>query len=269
MKKRMMIAVLILCLAAAMMPAGTYADTAKADTSNEELGLIIDGKGITKGCGFQKDFAYITAKQISDAKEKKTAEGLGLGSCWVGDRVFSSYDHHINSDPIYYFSRGAGLDIKIILETVGVDADKMEELRITGSDDYSITFHAPNIFANRYYFAPGSETGMELSGPILALYKTTNGYKWTSEQGKVPAAAEKLTRDDNVLMYGQTSVTEDTNCRFIAGVDNIIAGEEKKAISTENNEGRSLTMTDILRTGIFKTENTKVYRSAGFQALWA
>lgn len=110
---------------------------------------------------------------------------------------------------------------------------------------------------------------MELSGPILALYKTTNGYKWTSEQGKVPAAAEKLTRDDNVLMYGQTSVTEDTNCRFIAGVDNIIAGEEKKAISTENNEGRSLTMTDILRTGIFKTENTKVYRSAGFQALWA
>lgn len=145
MKKRMMIAVLILCLAAAMMPAGTYADTAKADTSNEELGLIIDGKGITKGCGFQKDFAYITAKQISDAKEKKTAEGLGLGSCWVGDRVFSSYDHHINSDPIYYFSRGAGLDIKIILETVGVDADKMEELRITGSDDYSITFHAPNI----------------------------------------------------------------------------------------------------------------------------
>ena len=130
---------------------------------------------------------------------KNTAEA-DIGDCWTENRVFSSYDHHINSDPIYYYSIASGIDIKTMLTNLGVQAGNVEKMKVEGSDSYAFTFDKPFIFSHRYYFAPGTAAKANSVRPVIAFYKTTCGVKFTAEKGTVPSSAALVSDETNVFM---------------------------------------------------------------------
>ncbi|MCI2062453.1 MAG: hypothetical protein LKJ83_06740 [Eubacteriaceae bacterium] len=249
--KRKVILPLLMAAALVLSVCALYPFSAEAEISDthDDLGILVDGQGITKGSGFSKDFVYITLDGEKQMKASKNTAEAGLGDCWTDSRVFSSYDHHINSDPIYYYSIASGIDIKTMLANLGVKTGSVVKMKVEGSDSYAFTFDKPYIFSQRYYFAPGTsvKTGSVL--PLIAFYKTTCGVKFTSEKGTVPSSAALVSDETNVFMYGQKTPEEDTNCRFIGGVDNIIVGTQKTVAGTANNSGKKLYFIDIARLG--------------------
>jgi|GEM_PF-3336756 len=250
MKRRVMTALLM--TAALMLYAGAfYPFCAEAEISDthDDLGILVDGQGITKGMGFGHDFVYITLDSEKQMKASKNTAEADIGDCWTENRVFSSYDHHINSDPIYYYSIASGIDIKTMLTNLGVQAGNVEKMKVEGSDSYAFTFDKPFIFSHRYYFAPGTAAKANSVRPVIAFYKTTCGVKFTAEKGTVPSSAALVSDETNVFMYGQKTPEEDTNCKFIGGVDNIIIGKQEAAAGTANNSGKRLYFIDIARLG--------------------
>jgi len=221
--------------------------------ASDQLGILIDGNDITKGCGFEKDFFYLTSAQQKSIKENKSTAGTGIGdSSFVSDRYFSAYELHGIAGG-YTYVRADGIDIKDMLENLGVDTENgVSRLTACGNDDYWKSLDTGYIFRSRYAFEPGDSEDPTEVLPMIALYISKNTSS-TAEAGSWPGEPQIISGNGNVFLFGQKNETDNIASDYISGVDNIIVGSSSSVLTTGNNSGKTLYMKDLLRLGIYKT----------------
>ena len=253
----------ICCLIAAMFPVGCFAETNSQEAAvsmselepSEKLGLVITGSGVMQDqAGFNGDLFVLTEKQLETIKDEKSGASAGLEDCWIENQIYASHDNHgIGQVKGYYhYSRVSGLSIKAILDDLGVSRDMVNNC-FYYAPDYSGTIGAKEgLYSGTYYFAPGEQESEIESLAVLALYKTTNTVQ-NAADAVIPSAAERLASGNNVMVYGQRTSDEDTNCRFAKQTDTIAINKAPSGIVSENNNSR-VAVPNLMRIGIYRVE---------------
>ncbi|MGI5825573.1 MAG: InlB B-repeat-containing protein, partial [Bacillota bacterium] len=213
-----------------------------------EVAFAVGGDDITKGYGFEKSVYYITKDELKTIKQNKSTEGFpALANCWQSNVQYSSHDNHDTAGN-YHYSCVNGLNLAQMATNLGIGS--LTSIYAESTDGYQ-TYLDPSI--PRYAYQPGASTSTVSVSPVLALAESSNTVTGSAE-GKYPdSASEECTP---TLMYGQTSATEDTNCKFVHDVCRVAFNTESAALTVNDGNKHTMTLSDIVKLGIYKTDYT-------------
>ncbi len=183
--------------------------------------ITISGPGLNNSDGIT-----ITQKQLR-GEEALPAELQAV----YGHEYLEQHDEWystINTWPTKSFYRGKGVRLTDLFELAGGLSEDATQIKFTASDGFSATFTVQELLhANRYRFPNFTDTGLpgHLPGstseatpvePIIAheSFSVRNFEDLTNDN--------YISRSDaNLLLYGQRTVTQQTNSRFVKYVTKI------------------------------------------------
>ena len=228
-------------------------------TENSQIdnpGLVFIGEKIKGNSGFNKNIFYLSETQLEKVKDNRNVEGLDIGNSYFKDKIYSSFENH--GTGTYHYSRVEGLDVSTMLDAVvngGTNA--VNNYFVIAADGYSQNTTMSSISHLKYY-GPGDTVGVESDKPIIALYKTSNEAD-EKDAGVVPTTSERLGKNKNVFMFGQTAVQESNNCKFLKSANVIVVNNAPLCIkSRSRSQSENASISSLIQEGRYKSQYTYI-----------